>query len=333
MLHATSFLLLPAAVMGCSNFMLTADYRISGRTMDVGDSITSWALESRPAQSLPADGKYGYVRFFNPTLADANLTEGGMNEVGLSCDMQHLNNSTYPNATGTAADVWVGYLCDHALAHFGGSLAFGRAVSNGDVHFHGAGVGKMHDQHFVLRDAKGESVVIEFLRGVANVYQDANDGESGFGILTNEPPYEWQVQNVQHHLWKQSLARPAATYPGTFYPDERFLRLHEVKSSLRPPSSYDEAVMQAVFVLNVVTVPPGRQLGTDTAAGSVNFDHTNFGVVYDHKLSILYWRSEFNMNLQRLRLSDVPLAGGAPRKKLNLHNALPWFEDAAHVLV
>ena len=34
------------------------------------------------------------------------------------------------------------------------------------------------------------------------------------GVFTNEPPFPWQVANVKHFLWKQSLARPATTVPG-----------------------------------------------------------------------------------------------------------------------
>ena len=303
--------------------------------MDVGDAITTWGLETVPAGEQPMFGRHGYVRFYDVTDHDANLTEGGLNTAGFSCDMQHLNNSTYPSRSGTSNDRWVGYFCDVALAHFNSSDEFGQAVSSGSVRFYGGGARKANNQHFVVRDAMGLSVVVEFEQGVPKVYFDANDGESGFGVLTNEPPYPWQVANAQHMLWKRSLARPATGIPGSYYPDERFLRLVYTKAALRMPASYPLAVMQAIFVLNTVTVPPGEQHGTDTSAAVGQqglFDHTNFGVVYDHAKRVVYWRSEFNMNLQRLRLSDASLGRGAERKRLNLGDALPWYEDAAHVL-
>jgi choloylglycine hydrolase len=329
-------LALSSTASACSSFTLDNEHRLSGRTMDVGDSITAWGLETVPLGDGPIPAaEYGYVRFYDRSGRDANLTEAGLNTAGLSCDMLHLNNSTYPSASGTAADVWVGFFCDFALARFNSSSAFAEFVSAGRVVFHGGGAPKADDQHFVVRDALGLSVVVEFEGGAAKVYADAADGELGFGVVTNEPPFPWQVANARHMLWKRSLARPAVGLPGAYYPDERFLRLVETKAALRPPPSYRAAVMQVVFVLNTVTVPPGEQYGTDTplsAAQQGRYGHTNFGVVYDHAKTAIYWRSEFNMNLQRLRLSDAELGHGAERKRLSLGDALPWYEDAAHAL-
>jgi choloylglycine hydrolase len=325
--------------MACSNFRLDNEYELSGRTMDVGDAIRSWGLQTVPRKMEQDQERFGYVRFLDLSLRDGNLTEGGINEAGLSCDMQHLNNSTYPKPSKTKADVWVGFLCDVALSQFNSSIAFSEAVASGKVHFHGrVSESRAADQHFVLRDADGVSAIVEFEHpGTTRVYIDRDDqGKSGFGVLTNEPPFPWHLQNVQHMMWKQSLALPAVAIPGAYYPDERFLRLVLLKAALRKPTAYKDAVMQAVFLMNSVTVPPGHQQGTDSPASYGRaglFDHTNFGALYDHKQAIVYWRSEFNMNLQRLRLRDVPLVAGAAQKTFDLgSDAVPWFEDAAHAL-
>lgn len=50
-----------------------------------------------------------------------------------------------------------------------------------------------------------------------------------------------------------------------------------------PPANYQAAVLQAEHVLNVITVPMGSQMGTDSGAGEGQGDHTLFGVIYDHK--------------------------------------------------
>lgn len=166
-----------------------------------------------------------------------------------------------------------------------------------------------------------------------NVYTDGNDGgKTGFGIMTNEPEYPWQVQNVKHYMWKQALARPATTMPGTFYPDERFLRIHLVKEALPKPTTHPEAMMQAVHVLNTITVPMGAQMGTDSGAGEGQGDHTQFGIVYDHLNSTMYFRSQTNQNLQRLALKELSLQQGAQQQYLPVENSLPWFVDAAPAL-
>lgn len=128
-------------------------------------------------------------------------------------------------------------------------------------------------------------------------------------------------------------ARPAVTTPGTFYPDERFLRIHLLKEAMPAPTSYQTAMMQAVHVLNSVTVPMGAQQGTDSGRGEGQGDHTMWGVLYDHSNATLFFRTSTNQNLQRLRLADLQLAPGAARATLALGaNELPWFSDAAHAL-
>ena len=98
------------------------------------------------------------------------------------------------------------------------------------------------------RGASGGDVVAKL--GL-QVYDDFNDeGVTGWGVMTNEPTFDWQVENVRHFKWKQNLGREATTMPGTWYPDDRFLRVHLVKDGMPTPKTYPEAVMQAVHTLN-----------------------------------------------------------------------------------
>ena len=81
----------------------------------------------------------------------------------------------------------------------------------------------------------------------------------------------------------------AVAMPGDWYPEDRFQRIFQVKRGMPVPKSYQagrtrkltqeipadgfwirfqEAVMQAVHVLNTVTVPMGLQLGTDSGKHS-----------------------------------------------------------------
>lgn len=83
--------------------------------------------------------------------------------------------------------------------------------------------------------------------------------------------------------------------------------------------------MQAVHVLNTVTVPMGAP------EGSAADDRTAWGAVYDHPNRTVYWRSRANQNLQRLRLADAALAPGAATSHLSVQSPeLPWYTDAAH---
>ena len=53
------------------------------------------------------------------------------------------------------------------------------------------------------------------------------------GVFTNEPTFDWHQQNIEHYEWKRTLARQAVAIPGNFYPEERFLRVHMVKTGMQ----------------------------------------------------------------------------------------------------
>ncbi len=157
-------------------------------------------------------------------------------------------------------------------------------------------------------DAGGESIVVEFINGAMDVHTDLNDGgKTGYGIMTNEPAFDYHLTNIKHLQWKRGLARQSVSVPGSWYPEERFMRIYMVKSGMEAPKSYSQAIMQAVHVLNTVTVPMGDQWGTDSGAksGEGKGDHTLYGVVYDHIGKTLYWRTTNNQNLQKLDLMQA----------------------------
>ena len=190
--------------------------------------------------------------------------------------------------------------------------------------------------------------------GTLHMHDDPNDGKLGFGIMTNEPPFEYHLakytpgeieprsnrdrgeieplppwghapypvtcvtadgqwsdpstRSARHLQWKRTLVRQAVTVPGTWYPEERFMRVLMVKQGMPPPKSMQTAVAQAVGVLNTITVPMGSPPGTDSGPTSVehgDFDHSVFGVIRDHADPTFYYRSAYNPSLQRVRLSAI----------------------------
>jgi len=83
-------------------------------------------------------------------------------------------------------------------------------------------VAPAHDEnfsngHWVLRDAAGESLVIEFIEGVMKLYTDKNDGgKTGFGVMTNSPPFRWQIEAMRVQQWKEGKFRPAVALDGSW---------------------------------------------------------------------------------------------------------------------
>ena len=312
---------------------------ISARTMDLGAGL-SFAIATTPKSSplaTPAfpTARHGFVGFvpIEVGIVLEHFVTAGLNTAGVSCDQQTLLHTVYPNATGNAStDVSVDYFCEYVLGNVVNVTSLQSDLLHKRVTPHGGSISG--GQHFVVRDSSGDSLIIEFLDGTVTTTRDHNDqGTSGFGVMTNEPSFSWQVENTRHAMWKMKNARPSFTIPGTFYPDERFLRIHLFKSSMPTPKSNVEAIQQAVHVMNSVTVPMGNQMGTDSSKGEGQGDHTLFGIVYDHSERVVYWRTQFNQNLQRLRLVDAEITLNGTRGYLSLKNELPFFHDASSSIV
>mmetsp|Transcript_79746 Transcript_79746/g.227619 ORF Transcript_79746/g.227619 Transcript_79746/m.227619 type:complete len:367 (+) Transcript_79746:71-1171(+) len=336
---------LSAGVLSCSNFILpTSDDLgavISGRTMDLG-WWDSWELISIPAGQHPGWDGMGINMTSDPTLSYVGIypiTESkklgveraisaGMNSAGLSIDAQTLIYTVYPEDPKDGSGVLMVTFPEWCLANYRTVAEAKLALNEKKITVWGPDA---LEQHYILRDATGASIVVEFMGGETQVYDDANDGVDTFGVTTNEPVFPWHIENVKHYEWKQTLARPAVGVPGAFYPDERFLRLHSLKQGLDTPTTYQEVVQQAVHLLNSVTIPAGEIMGTDSGAGEGAGDHTIFGLVYDHGAGeaepALYWRSYHSQSLQRVRLSDMDTLD---KRYLSIANELDWYMDVSN---
>eukprot|EP00929_Paragymnodinium_shiwhaense_P001459 TRINITY_DN10169_c0_g1_i1.p1 TRINITY_DN10169_c0_g1~~TRINITY_DN10169_c0_g1_i1.p1 ORF type:complete len:378 (+),score=55.08 TRINITY_DN10169_c0_g1_i1:146-1135(+) len=310
------------------------DYGLTVRTMDVGNlPLVHWTITTVPKGSgRLSPSKHGYVGFVLSTVgynAD-DLVFSGLNDAGLTCDLQTNEGTSYPKPSSTVANMDASLICKWALESFASVEEL--KVGLQDVNFVAPSFpfNQVGPSHWIVRDTQ-KAVVLEFMGGQMQAYDDHNDqGKTGFGIMTNEPPFPWHLEAVRHLQWKQGLARSAVEMPGSWYPDARFQRIWLVKSGLDKAKSYQEAFTQAVHVLNTVTVPMGKQLGTDSGSNEGSGDHTQWAVVYDHKNKTLYWRSAVNQDFQRLRLSDCELDEGKKRKYIAVFDeTLPWFDDAS----
>ena len=273
-----------------------------------------------------------------PTTAPLNASQGikaGMNSAGLSCDKQSLSETVFPAFNPTATNIDGALFCKWCLEHFQNVSALKIRLASGTINFVQPqyNADDFGNGHFALRDAVGESVVVEFIKGTMQVYDDGNDaGVTGFGVMTNSPTYPWQVENMQFRQWKMKKYQTQVAIDGSWYPDARFERIVLVKSKMLKPKSLKEAVAQVLHVLNTISVPPGTQAGKDMDAASD--DHrTQFAVIYDHKNGAIYWRSVLNQNLARLQFSDVNISVGAKQQILLVESSkLKWFQDASLLL-
>ncbi len=265
------------------------------------------------------DEKYGFPSFFADSI----------NEKGLSCGMQTLVGTKYQERSKSPLkeNVFAGNFCFWATRQFQSVQEVMDTLAK--VSIWGPDV---LAQHFILHDSTGALLVVEAVDGEQRVYLDLKNG-----IATNEPTFDWHSNNVDHYNWKRTLTRQAVAVPGSWYPEERFLRLYMVKSGmadlLKTTNNFQVAFSLAAQCLNVVTVPMGDQFGTDsgTSSGEGEGDHTIFGLVRDHVTPTLYWRDAYNPTFRRIRLQDLDFTEGAPKKSIVLESsASEFFIDVLH---
>eukprot|EP00981_Chlorochromonas_danica_P008419 scaffold2188_cov182-Ochromonas_danica.AAC.9 len=275
-----------------------SNYKLSGRTLDLG-ATSNWTITVWPRAHHASD-------VLKTPLATWSSPLGAVGFSGVFCHYVATNYATVSELHKSLDEIRI--WGPDALA-----------------------------QHFIVRDATGQSLVIECVNGVKQVYLDSNNGEDGYGITTNEPTFDWHLENIANYKWKRTLSRQAIATPGNFYPDERFLRTYMMKSGMQAigyfnPNAtltYQEAIGLTAQILNVVSVPLGEQYGTDTGDSSgegTNPDHTLWAVIRDHATPALYWRDSFNPTFRRLVLTDLDFSYKAHRKAIKLQDG-PYFVD------
>ncbi len=103
-----------AAVSSCSNFFMDSDpYRISVRTMDLGSGDFDIVVEPRSANN-----SLGYVTFVpaEAGIVLESFSTGGMNEAGLTCDLQTLKNSQFPSKQAGQTNIGSDKFCAWVLS-------------------------------------------------------------------------------------------------------------------------------------------------------------------------------------------------------------------------
>eukprot|EP00658_Telonema_sp_P-2_P016167 TRINITY_DN16262_c0_g1_i13.p1 TRINITY_DN16262_c0_g1~~TRINITY_DN16262_c0_g1_i13.p1 ORF type:complete len:363 (-),score=72.48 TRINITY_DN16262_c0_g1_i13:196-1284(-) len=340
----------------CSHFLMNytkVPYTLSVRTMDLGGSL-EWTMHSFPrglnshVLGMAWTSKYGYVGFTPGTLQALNtripldglnlglfsardVVSDGLNEAGLSCGFLTLTEAKFEklNPLKPNHNLFSYSVCKWALEQFETVEQVADALA-------GVQVWWGSKLHFALVDADQNMLVVEYLDGERQLRFDSNDDTHGFGIMTNEPAYDWQIRNVQHLEWKRTLARSAVSIPGNFYPDERFLRVHLMKQAIErtaQPVGYREAVAKAVAIVNTVTVPMGDIPGTDSGSGSGegSGDHTQWGVIRQHDRSNATYllRSQTNPSWRRIELGQLDLDQGSPIKSMQIEDD-PWYLDVTN---
>jgi choloylglycine hydrolase len=173
--------------------------------------------------------------------------------------------------------------------------------------------------HYVVQDASGKGIVIEYVGGKLVVY------DNPLGVITNSPAFDWQMTNLRNYVnFSFSNVPPVKLgsvtleplgqgsgmlgIPGDFTPPSRFVRAVAFSQSILPPKTGDDAVLEAFHILNNFDIPKGaaRDIEKD-AHGNIVADYTLWTSANDLKLKRFYFRTYDNSQIRMVDLTKMNL--------------------------
>jgi len=282
------FTLFTAVVDACTGIKLSAKdgSTVYGRTMEWG----TFDLHSRVAIvprghsfiGLTPDGyngkkwkaKYGFAGL---DMLGRDLIADGMNERGLAAGLfYHPGYATYMEydkaQTGnsiTAVDI-VSYILSQytTVDEVRSAMEQVRVVPVVEK-----AIGIPVQGHWMVTDATGKSIVIEFIDGKMKIHKNP------LGVITNSPTYDWHITNLRNYVNLSAVALPSKSIedldfaplgggsgmiglPGDFTPPSRFVRAVAWTQTARPTETSGETVYELLRILDSFNVPLGSAEGS-----------------------------------------------------------------------
>ena len=198
--------------------------------------------------------------------------------------------------------------------------------------------------HFIVNDASGKSIVIEFLHGKLTVF------DNPLGVITNSPSFDWQMTNLRNYvnvslkpvealklksMTLESFGMGAGLHgiPGDFTPPSRFVRAALFSQSAFTQKTGQDAVLEAFHLLNNFDIPKGsaREEHKDEH-GNILADYTVWTSSIDLKARKFYFRTYDDsrirmidltkMDLNAKEIITIPMSGKEEIKELTTKDAV-----------
>ena len=167
--------------------------------------------------------------------------------------------------------------------------------------------------HMILTDAAGDSIVVEYVGGKLNLY------DNPLGVLTNSPGFDWHTTNLRNFVNLSALNVPQLALgdikidqtgqgsgllgmPGDFTPPSRFIRAVAFSQAAAPSADGEAAVKTAFHILDNFDLPPGT-VRSGTGAG--DYEVTFWTGAADLK-NLRYYITTFDN--RQIRMFDLAAA-------------------------
>jgi choloylglycine hydrolase len=321
------------SVQACTGILLTAadGSVVHARTMEFAIDIQSDVImipRGYARTGTTPDGKEGLKWRARYASVGANgvgqpFIFDGVNEKGLAAGLFYFPTSagympyTAEDAGKTMAPWEFG---SWALENFASVEEVRANVGNvvvPAVVYEGWGIAP--EVHFIISDATGKSVVIEFVGGKLTVY------DAPLGVITNSPTFDWQMTNLRNYVNFSMTNVPPVKLgpvmlepfgqgsgmlgiPGDFTPPSRFVRAVAFSQSVFQPKTGGDAILEAFHILNQFDIPKGaaREHEKD-AHDSVQADYTIWTAASDLRTRRFYFRTYENSQIRMVDLMKMNL--------------------------
>lgn len=179
--------------------------------------------------------------------------------------------------------------------------------------------------HYVVHDASGKSIVLEYVDGKLNVH------DNPLGVITNSPTFDWHMTNLRNYLNFSDTNLPNLTLrrasspvelkafgqgtgmlgmPGDLTPPARFVRAVAFTQTVLPTliEIGADAVLQAFHILNNFDIPKGcaRDHEKDEH-GNIIADYTLWTTANDLAAKKFYFRTYRNSQIRVVDLTKMNL--------------------------
>ncbi len=170
--------------------------------------------------------------------------------------------------------------------------------------------------HLVVHDAKGNSLVIEYVNGTLHMY------DNSLGVITNSPTFDWHITNLRNYgnltninvkdskvdginLTPFGQGSGMLGLPGDFTPPSRFVRAVAYSQSAQIAKTEKEAIDTAFHILNLFDIPKG--VIKDGSTGAHVTDFTQWTSLSDTKNKRFYFHTYGNRQVNMIDLLKLNL--------------------------
>jgi choloylglycine hydrolase len=324
------------AAFACTNFILEAKDKtvVNGRSMEFPIDLKSEIVivpagvyvENKDAKGVAGINfttKHGFLGINAFNIEDAFVD--GFNEKGLSLSALMYPGAEYqPAVPGKFINLenfstWV-------LGNY--STVDEVKAAMGNIYVCASNIKKLKNMglHVAIADVSGKSIVIEFINGNVNIY------DNPLGVMTNRPSFDWQITNLRNfvHLDRNDMKPKTISgvkieptgvgsgmlgLPGDWTPPSRFVRIAIAKDAALTPMNAEEAVNLSEHLLNIVDIPKGV-IKEHPAPFVTIYGYAQWAIIKDMTNRVLYYKTYENTSWKAVDLKKFSLKLQASRKAL-----------------